>query len=95
MVLDDKEDTIEEEIENSSPDVAPPDSTRVDGKKTNKNETLNINEYPEHIPFSASLKKRTEKEKEETAHFNQATGKKEESNSHTFGARSKLGEGPG
>ena len=99
-MLDDKEETIEEEIENeqaqneSSPDVVnPPDSTTTNSSKIKKNKALN--EYPEEIPFTASLKKRTEKEKEETAHFNPdlASASKEEDNSHTFGARSKLGDG--
>ena len=98
-MLDDKEDTIEEEIENeqavneSSPDAPnPPGSTTTNSSKIKKNDGP-LNEYPEEIPFTASLKRRTDKEKEETAHFNQGTGSKEESNSHTFGARSKLGDG--
>ena len=62
LVLDDKEDTIEEEIENEMNVLDTPQTQKTPIKMSDEEIKNNIVIGQEDIPFTASLRKRTSKE---------------------------------
>ena len=93
--MDDKEETIEEEIEFNEQNQGSPDPLSVkqaaaEAAATNSKQRPRggpLEEYPSDIPFSASLKRKTEANASETGHFNPSS-----SNNQTFGRRSRIAE---